>query len=178
MKEILESLISEGLSTYQIGKKLSKSQTTIRYHLKKYNLKTIIKYENGDVYNIGENKKICSKCKIIKNLSEFYKKYKGKERLHNCCKNCSNDRVISKMISNKLKMISYKGNCCKNCGLKLENSHYCVFDFHHRDKLVKDKELKSMRSYSWENIIKELDKCDLLCSNCHRLEHARLRIEE
>ena len=39
-KEKLEQLIKDGLSSHQIADKLKKSQTTIRYWLKKFDLKT------------------------------------------------------------------------------------------------------------------------------------------
>lgn len=69
-------------------------------------------------------------------------------------------------------MINYKGGECEKCLLKLDNSHYCIFDFHHRDPNIKDKNFRSIRGWSWERIIKEIDECSLLCSNCHRIEHS------
>lgn len=26
-------------------------------------------------------------------------------------------------------------------------------------------------SYSWDEIVEEIQKCDLICANCHRVEH-------
>jgi len=62
--------------------------------------------------------------------------------------------------------------------LKLENSHYCVYDFHHLDPLTKDKNFDTIKSKSWEKVKEEIDKCQLLCSNCHRLAHKNLRENE
>jgi transposase len=39
-KEILAFYVENGFSTYSIAKKINKSQTTVNYWLKKYNLKT------------------------------------------------------------------------------------------------------------------------------------------
>jgi len=69
---------------------------------------------------------------------------------------------------NRNKLINHKKKlCCKFCGLK----DYRVLDFHH----LEDKENTISRmvgvGYSWKSIVKEMDKCITLCSNCHRIEH-------
>lgn len=58
---------------------------------------------------------------------------------------------------------------CKICGV----SHPAVLDFHHKDKDVKDNILSRLvqNNYSKENIMKEIEKCDVLCANCHRILH-------
>lgn len=174
-KEILQKLVESGLSSHQIAQRLSKSQTSVSYQLKKHQLKTNHRSFNKQaIYPVTNGMKECSKCHLLKSEGEFYRKYKNSNVKHNFCKSCSNSLAISKMISTKIKMIEYKGRECKNCGLQLEKSHYSVFDFHHRDSSTKDRSLKEMRSYSWDKIKNELDKCDLLCANCHRLEHAKL----
>jgi hypothetical protein len=70
----------------------------------------------------------------------------------------------------KLKAVEYKGGKCSVCG-------YCkcydAMDFHHIDPSEKDFEISGNGSTkSWANIMIELDKCSLLCANCHREEHA------
>ena len=58
---------------------------------------------------------------------------------------------------------------CIKCG---ENNPLCL-DFHHRDPVEKKYELAYMgvRGYSKEKILAEIDKCDVLCANCHRKNH-------
>lgn len=46
-----------------------------------------------------------------------------------------------------------------------------ALDFHHRDPSEKEFDWNKLRKRSWESIAFELDKCDLLCSNCHRESH-------
>lgn len=46
--------------------------------------------------------------------------------------------------------------------------------FHHRDPSKKEFSISSPNFHKWEDVIKELEKCDLLCSNCHAEEHDRL----
>ena len=68
-------------------------------------------------------------------------------------------------------MIEYKGGKCEHCPLELKDSHPAVFDFHHLDSDEKDLNFNGVKGWKWERIIVELDKCSLLCSNCHRIEH-------
>ena len=69
----------------------------------------------------------------------------------------------------KIKSIEYKGGCCSRCGIK--SSHICIYDFHHTDSNEKDFNISKILTNNWENIKKELDKCILLCANCHRIVH-------
>ncbi len=69
-------------------------------------------------------------------------------------------------------MVEYKSKLsCERCGY---NQHPAALDFHHKDGSTK---LFSMgqaptRGYSWETILEEIAKCEVLCANCHRIEHA------
>lgn len=73
------------------------------------------------------------------------------------------------LILFKSQCVAYKGGKCQRCGLVDDP---CVYDFHHRDPNEKDFGLASRRKYGFIKSVKlELDKCDLLCSNCHRKEH-------
>ena len=76
-------------------------------------------------------------------------------------------------IKHKREAIDYLGGECKKCGLRDDNLH--VYDFHHRDPSKKHFGLSGkFKSNSVETLKPELDKCDLLCSNCHRKEHTEL----
>ncbi len=68
----------------------------------------------------------------------------------------------------KLKAIEYLGGVCKKCG---GTFHPAVYEFHHRDQTLKDRDPSKMLQLSWKRLQEELDKCDLLCANCHRLTH-------
>lgn len=68
--------------------------------------------------------------------------------------------------------IEYKGGECEHCGY---NKCPEVFDFHHRDPSKKDFGIGGIGSIAWGRLKLELDKCVLLCANCHREEHSRLR---
>ena len=66
--------------------------------------------------------------------------------------------------------IEYLGGKCQICGYR-----NCIeaLDFHHRDPKEKEFGLSQKGlTRSWEKTRKELDKCILICSNCHREIHA------
>jgi ribosomal protein L37E len=65
--------------------------------------------------------------------------------------------------------IEYLGGSCSICGLK--DPVEAIYDFHHKDPKVKDIGISVMRSWTWERVVIELDKCILVCSNCHRKIH-------
>jgi len=58
---------------------------------------------------------------------------------------------------------------CKECGF----SHPAVLDFHHRNKEEKEFDISAAvgSQYSKKRILVEISKCDVLCSNCHRILH-------
>jgi hypothetical protein len=49
-----------------------------------------------------------------------------------------------------------------------------VLEFHHRDPKTKSDAVSSLvhRGASWVIVLKEINKCDVLCSNCHKKVHA------
>lgn len=66
----------------------------------------------------------------------------------------------------KQKAVEYKGGRCVCCGY---DNHVGVLDFHHLDPSTKSFGIGA-KGYtrSWERIVQELDKCILVCANCHR----------
>lgn len=60
---------------------------------------------------------------------------------------------------------------CADCG----NIFPAVcMDFDHTTG-QKHLKLSSMRNYSWEKILLEIEKCEIVCSNCHRIRTANRR---
>jgi len=68
----------------------------------------------------------------------------------------------------KIRAIEYKGGKCSKCGY---NKCYAALEFHHRDPKAKEYSWTQLRKFSWERVKTELDKCDLICSNCHKETH-------
>jgi endogenous inhibitor of DNA gyrase (YacG/DUF329 family) len=65
----------------------------------------------------------------------------------------------------KVKAVAYKGGKCTECGY---NKCLGAMEFHHLDEKTKSFELSNCHTRSWATVLKELDKCILLCSNCHK----------
>ena len=66
-------------------------------------------------------------------------------------------------------VISLKQKPCMDCGVQYP--HY-VMDFDHRDRKLKLTSINRMvnfHSYSKKKILEEIEKCDLVCANCHRI---------
>ena len=78
--------------------------------------------------------------------------------------------VINWRRKTKQKLIFYKGGKCQNCGYDKECP--TAYDFHHRNPLTKSFGIGSHKTtVSWERLKIEVDKCDLLCKNCHAELH-------
>ena len=58
-----------------------------------------------------------------------------------------------------------KAHPCMDCGLRYPPY---VMDFDHRDPTTKHRQVSEMSTWSLESIQTEIDKCDLVCANCHR----------
>lgn len=85
------------------------------------------------------------------------------------CKQCRIDAVNKRRAKLKQLAVDYKGGKCEQCGY---DKCIAALEFHHLDPLIKEFSISSDGyGKSWEKIKIELDKCDLLCSNCHREKH-------
>jgi hypothetical protein len=95
------------------------------------------------------------------------------------------DRILAKVRSkpnrervkarrNELKnwIISLKTKC-----LWCTENHPAALDFHHKDKNEKTFSISDAVQYGFskERILKEIVKCDVICSNCHRKHHWNLQ---
>ena len=94
----------------------------------------------------------------------------GKENFYNTaryqCKSCWNQRTYKSRKEKLQNYILSRGGKCSKCGYDkcLE-----ALSFHHRDP--KEKDPKWNKGWQLEKLKVELDKCDLLCFNCHAETH-------
>lgn len=134
--------------------------------------------------------KTCSKCKLSKTEADYFVKDRKTGRLHAQCKDCYRDhrktysklhyekygddyRARAKARRQRLKtefrdgIVAYlSGNACVICG---ENDIRAL-EFDHIDpknKLFNISQAVRL-GYSWDDVSRELKKCRILCSNCHK----------
>jgi hypothetical protein len=116
---------------------------------------------------IPETKR-CPACEIEKSHAEFYSRRKG-TGLSSYCKSCTSKQALHRQREFKRLCVEYKGGKCEKCGY---DKCMAAFDFHHKDPTQKEIGIARARFTSFNDKIKEeLDKCMLLCANCHREEH-------
>jgi hypothetical protein len=95
--------------------------------------------------------------------NEWYEKNKEAEREKAKIRQSQRRKEFKEWYNN------YKSTLkCSKCGF----SHPAALDFHHRDSSKKEFTLASAKiSVSRERFLKEIEKCDVLCANCHRIHH-------
>lgn len=69
----------------------------------------------------------------------------------------------------KQKLLEYKGSRCEICGYSKDVPG--AYDFHHLDPNTKEFGISSSKVLNFEKLKKEVDKCQLLCRNCHAEVH-------
>lgn len=163
-KEILQQLVEKNFSTAGISKELGISQTNVRYWLKKYDLKTnFIQYNKLPKIKHRIPGEI-NPCRVCGNDSA-----KG-----NLCNSC---RTSIRRVQTKLAAIQYLGSMCIDCGWMGNDEESNAYEFHHLSSEEKEYEIGRCLNKSWDFVKKELDKCVLLCSRCHRIRHSREKTE-
>jgi 5-methylcytosine-specific restriction endonuclease McrA len=87
-----------------------------------------------------------------------------------CCA-CTVDYSSDYRKKRKIRAVDYLGGKCQSCGY---NKSISALTFHHTNPLFKEFQLGGTGlCKEWEKLMEELDKCMLLCSNCHIEIHAK-----
>jgi hypothetical protein len=149
---------------------------------------------------IINNESLCTKCGELKSISEFYSQLQRdgvNKRISSWCKECTKSDIRDYVEKNralvnerdrkrwktkrltelpkrqqankerKEKYVAYKGGKCQVCGYQ-----ECIgsLEFHHTIPEKKEFQVTENKC-SWEKAKAELDKCILLCANCHKELH-------
>lgn len=95
----------------------------------------------------------CYKCRAYDGLTPYSKQ-----------QNCERSRKNSAEFRVKIDAIKLERGCV-DCGY---NRYPEALDFDHLPRVVKTKNIALMWGCSWEKVLAEIAKCEIVCSNCHR----------
>ena len=174
-EKLLRQDVLLGLSVKELQNKYSCSRSTIYYYKKLYNLNGLSPNSKPRVADTGT--KLCNECNLQKSITEFYSNgytSKGTAKYKAKCKACSNTQRADLRKALILEYISTRFNtyACVKCGC---TGPYKFLDWHHSDPSIKEFTIGQIAISSEEQffseLVPELEKCVLLCPNCHRLEH-------
>lgn len=198
-KETLEDLLhKQALSLNKAAEKLGISLTNIRYWATKHQVKSkygfigsedptklhwILQEKNIIIMN---NKFICKNC----GTNDKNKFTTDRPRM---CVDCRKAYLRKKADENwqtikgtgfhkqkrkdtKLRLLEAIGQTsCKKCGY---SKCHKALEFHHKDQNTKIFPLAQIATRKFATSLKEAQKCDVLCSNCHREYHDQTELYE
>lgn len=131
--------------------------------------------------------KICSKCKQEKSLDCFSERkekkngkiYRYKKSWCRECLNLKGREIFRNNIGyyierNRITLSKHreflqgvKSVPCKDCN---ETYHYCVMEFDHLPEFKKEFNISRVsQRVGKQKLLDEINKCDIVCSNCHRI---------
>lgn len=136
---------------------------------------------------IQENRS-CTECLLVKPITEFPKSGGGGRngldlngnpyRRHQCkpCHWSLKKKLPSGRIGKAKKLKEYKSKCkCAVCGYSKETRgkkfSTAVLNFHHHNSDKLENVGNMIKRYGWNTILKEIEKCIVICFNCHMELH-------
>ena len=106
-------------------------------------------------------------CKIEKLVADFYRR-RNDANCSTYCKSCTTVSTTRRQREVKRKAVDYLGGKCSICNY---NKYTGALEFHHMNPSEKDFSIAELKLSSFDKIKSELDKCLLVCANCHREIH-------
>lgn len=122
----------------------------------------------------------CSRCKASKPIEEFNFRNRSAGLRHIYCRECGKQYTQNHYKRNKRQYIErslranakrrdylhqMKSRPCADCGVQYP---YYVMDFDHREGEEKEFEMNRVSYVTMRAIKREIEKCDVVCANCHR----------
>lgn len=129
----------------------------------------------------GEKK--CNICQEVKAISEYHPNKDCSQGVVGTCKICYKVRITKwysdnrrrrqdyanqKNRSRKKEVVDYFGDKCHDCE---QTYPQYVYQFHHLDPTQKDVNPSKALTMLPEKMWAELNKCVMLCANCHMIRH-------
>jgi len=114
--------------------------------------------------------RVCRECNLKTDLTSFPLAgiVKGVKYYRHLCVSCYSKQKTNKSKDRMEKFRDYKKSLkCNRCGY----DDYRALQFHHIED-NKDGTIAVMaRNHSWKSLEEEIKKCEVLCANCHQIEH-------
>jgi hypothetical protein len=129
--------------------------------------------------------KRCGRCGELKPLSDFAWRRKHRGQRHNMCRPCHSAYHREHYLANKQRYVDqararqralrlerttylleyFAQHPCTDCG----ESDPVVLEFDHLDAEGKSFCISQGLPYrNWQSILDEIEKCEVVCANCHR----------
>ncbi len=132
----------------------------------------------------------CGRCGNLKRVEEFAWRRKEKGQRHNYCRPCHADYHREHYLANRERYIAQAA--AQKQALRLERTRYLIeyFESHpcvdcgETDPVIlefdhlRDKSFDiaaKLITYRWKRILDEIEKCEVVCANCHRRRTAERR---
>ena len=116
--------------------------------------------------------KYCPQCKITKPRSDFSPRSGNRShQLRGVCKACNAENAIQRRETNRNRfyaLLRASNAHCIDCG----ESRLVLLDFDHIDPTTKINHVSRLLDHKFETLLREIDKCEIRCANCHRLKTA------
>lgn len=152
LKQELPGLAEKGLTYQEIADTLGVTKSWVHKWLGRMNIKSH--------YSLNNSQPNCRDCGVELDKENF----KG-----NRCRKCAYEKHKGRRRYKRTEAINLLGDKCVDCG---KTYPHAVYDFHHHSD---DKEecVSTLihQNKRLEVILNEASKCELLCSNCHRIRH-------
>ena len=128
----------------------------------------------------SSRQKVCCKCKVEKPIEEFNFRNRLANLRHRYCRECGKQFTRTHYKRNKSQYIArsmranverrqylqqVKSRPCADCGVQYP---YYGMDFDHREGEEKLFEMNRVSYVSMRAVKQEIEKCDVVCANCHR----------
>jgi len=160
-------------SDKELAQILGCSPENIRYRRKKFSIPPAVNatWTEDDEKRISLGLLKCVKCSKTKPLEEFHKENNRRTGTHRSCKSCWALVKKKKWQQSKSEFTSMLGSECQNCRY---HRYLSPLQFHHVNSDNKEHTLSRLICHESrrDEVLEELDKCCLLCSNCHDAFHA------
>lgn len=163
----LKDIIENKKAFYEVLKEIGYIQIYSKKTIKQ--LKEYCKINSINYSHLSEDRSLefltCKECGEIKFIKDFYV-YNNK--VQHVCLKCKTKKQMQYARNNIDILNEYKKTLkCAKCS---ENRFY-LLDFHHKDPNQKEYTISKRTNTKLETLMPEIEKCVVLCSNCHREYH-------